>query len=74
MLRRSDYYLGQLPQSLGINNFGFGFKKLEPLGNVKVWMNFKVKNAFNLELQYTATCTFEPGNPNGEIVIGERTS
>ena len=37
-------------------------------------MNFKVKNAFNLELQYTATCTSEPGNPNGEIVIKERTS
>ena len=37
-------------------------------------MNFKVKNAFNLELQYTTTCTFEPGSPNGEIVIKERTS
>ena len=62
------------PSTLGINNFDIGFKKFEPLGNVKVWMNFKAKNAFNLELKYTATCTFEPGNPNGEIVIKERTS
>ena len=62
------------PSTLGINNWDFGFKKFEPLGNVKVWMDFKAKNAFGLELKYTATCTFEPGNPNGEIVVKERTS
>ena len=32
----------------------------------------EAKNAFGLELKYTATCTFEPGNPNGEIVVKER--
>ena len=62
------------PSTLGINNWDFGFKKFEPLGNVRVWMNFKAKNAFNLELKYTATCTFEPGNANGEITIKERTN
>jgi hypothetical protein len=62
------------PSTLGVNNWDFGYKKFEPLGNVKVWMDFKAKNAFNLELKYTATCTFEPGNPNGEIVAKERTS
>lgn len=62
------------PSTLGVNNWDFGFKKFEPLGNVKVWMDFKAKNAFGLELKYTATCTFEPGNPNGEIVVKERTS
>ena len=70
LIERSVNY----PSTLGVNNWDFGFKKFEPLGNVKVWMNFKAKNAFGLELKYTATCTFEPGNPNGEIVVKERTS
>lgn len=62
------------PSTLGVNNWDFGFQKFEPLGNVKVSMNFKAKNAFDLELKYRAICTFQPGNPNGEIVIKERTS
>ena len=31
------------PSTLGVNNWDFGFRKFEPLGNVKVWMNFKAK-------------------------------
>ena len=62
------------PSTLRVNNWDFSFKKFDPLGNVKVGMNFKAKNAFGLELKYTATCTFEPGNPNGEIVVKERTN
>ena len=70
LIKRSVNY----PSTLGINRWDVGYKKFEPLGNVKVAMNFKAKNAFNLELKYKAICTFEPGNPNGEIVIKERTS
>ncbi|MDA7432177.1 hypothetical protein N8492_02295 [Synechococcus sp. AH-601-O06] len=62
------------PSTLGINKFDYGFKTFEPLGNAKVWMNFKAKNAFDMELKYEAVCTFEPGNPNGEIQIKERAS
>ena len=60
------------PSTLGINGWDYGYKKFEPLANTKVWMNFKAKNGFGLELKYTATCTFQPGNPNGEIQISER--
>ena len=62
------------PSTLGINKFDYGFKKFEPLGNVAVWMNFKAKNAFDMELKYEAKCIFQPGNPNGEIKIKERAS
>nr|BDD44075.1 hypothetical protein 15 [bacterium] len=60
------------PSTLGINGWDYGFKKFEPLGNTQVRMDFKAKNGFGLELKYTATCTFQPGNPNGEIKIKER--
>ena len=60
------------PSTLGINGWDFGFRKSEPLGNTQVGMDFKAKNGFGLELKYTATCTFQPGNPNGEIQIKER--
>lgn len=60
------------PSTLGINGWDYGYKRFEPLGNTKVWMYFKAKNGFGLELKYTATCTFHPGNPNGEIQIKER--
>lgn len=62
------------PSTLGINNWDYGFSKYDPLGNVQVSMNFKAKNAFNLELKFIAICTFQPGNPNGEILIKERTN
>ena len=54
--------------------FDTGFRKYEALGNVEVSMKFKAKNAYNLELKFIATCTFQPQNPNGEILIKERTS
>ena len=57
-----------------INFFDIGFSKYEALGNVKVSMKFKAKNAYNLELKFVAACTFQPQNPNGEILIKERTS
>ena len=62
------------PSTLGVNTFDYGYRKFEPLGNVQVAMNFKAKNAFGLELKYTARCLFKPGNPNGEITIKERSN
>ena len=60
------------PSTLGINGWDYGYKKFEPVGNTAVWMDFKAKNGFGLELKYTAECRFQPGNPNGEITIRER--
>ena len=60
------------PSTLGVNTFDYGYRKFPSLGNVKVYMDFKAKNSFDLELKYTATCTFQAGNPNGEIIIKER--
>lgn len=60
------------PSTLGINGWDYGYKKFEPVGNTAVWMDFKAKNGFGLELKYTAECKFQPGNPNGEITIRER--
>ena len=70
LIKRSATY----PSTVEINFFDTGFRKYEALGNVEVSMKFKAKNAYNLELKFRATCTFQPQNPNGEIVIKERTS
>ena len=70
LIKRSVNY----PSTLGVNTFDYGYRKFPTLGNVEVAMDFKAKNAFNLELKYTARCLFKPGNPNGEITIKERSN
>ena len=62
------------PSTVEINYFGADYRKFETLGNTKAYLNFKAKNAFGLKLKYKAICTFGPSNPNGEIVIRERTN
>ena len=42
------------PSTLGVNTFVYGYRKFPTLGNVEVAMDFKAKNAFNLELKYIA--------------------
>ena len=62
------------PSTVKVNRFTATYKMFEHLGNTRTIMNFKSKNAFGLELKFTAYCTFEPGDLNGDLVVKERTN
>ena len=62
------------PSTVKVNRFTATYKMFEHLGNTRTIMNFKSKNAFGLELKFTAYCTFRPGDLNGDLVVKERTN
>ena len=61
------------PSTVKVNRFTATYKMFEHFGNTRTIMNFKSKNAFGLELKFTAYCTFRPGDLNGDLVVKERT-
>ena len=62
------------PSTVKVNRITATYKLFEHLGNTRTIMNFKSKNAFGLELKFTAYCTFDAGDLNGDLVVKERTN
>lgn len=62
------------PSTVSINYFAAGSSHEElAVGNTRITVPFKAKNSFGTELEYLATCTFNPSSNNrGEITIAER--
>ncbi len=61
------------PSTVDIHYFlGSAVNTVTITGAVIVHLNFDAKNAFGLELPYTARCTFRPGEKTGTIHIVNR--